>query len=155
MALIQVTHLSMRRELWSWVIQTIEERMKRRDNPKFVLGKNLRKGGWRWSDDDDTAPSQYPYHHVHFTCVTTYFRVQFKTGRTINETGIGASVDFYTTREGTCNGGASQQYRNIGCNSCVDPPGDWWDVQVFDIGGDIRINVHNQDNCTPSSQVGQ
>lgn len=31
-----------------------------------------------------------------------------------------ARVQFYTTR--SCSGGASEDYQNVPCNSCVDPP---------------------------------
>ncbi|KAF9043043.1 hypothetical protein BJ165DRAFT_1482455 [Panaeolus papilionaceus] len=70
-------------------------------------------------------------------------------------TAYGATVRFYITKEATCGGGASQEYRNVGCNSCVDPPGDWWGAQVTDIGSNQRISMHNQNSCTPASQVGQ
>ncbi len=33
----------------------------------------------------------------------------------------GAEVQYYTTR--SCSGAASQDYRNVACNSCIDPPG--------------------------------
>ncbi|KAF9035554.1 hypothetical protein BJ165DRAFT_1307631, partial [Panaeolus papilionaceus] len=49
----------------------------------------------------------------------------------------------------------SQEYRNVRCNSCVDPPGDWWGGQVSGIGSNQRVSYHNQNNCTPGSQVGQ
>ncbi|KAF9043044.1 hypothetical protein BJ165DRAFT_1612235 [Panaeolus papilionaceus] len=31
---------------------------------------------------------------------------------------------------------------------------DWYGAEVFDISGDMRVSMHNQDNCTPASQVG-
>ncbi|KAF9007168.1 hypothetical protein BDQ17DRAFT_1351536 [Cyathus striatus] len=52
-------------------------------------------------------------------------------------------------------GSPSLEYRNIGCNTCVDPANDWWGARVFDIGDNQRVSMHNQDRCTPGSQVGQ
>ncbi|TFK32953.1 asparaginase [Crucibulum laeve] len=60
-------------------------------------------------------------------------------------------VKFYTERN--CNS-ASQEFR-VGCNTCIDPPGDWFAAQVSDIGPNQRVSMHNQDRCTSASQVGQ
>ncbi|THH02109.1 hypothetical protein EW026_g738 [Hermanssonia centrifuga] len=65
----------------------------------------------------------------------------------------GAEVQYYTTR--SCSGAASQDYRNVACNSCIDPPGDWWAVQFSGLGVNNRVTVHNQNSCTSASQVGQ
>ncbi|PSS38017.1 hypothetical protein PHLCEN_2v102 [Hermanssonia centrifuga] len=73
----------------------------------------------------------------------------------------GAEVQYYTTR--SCSGAASQDYRNVACNSCIDPPGgmpiptsqftppdrhyhtpDWWAVQFSGLGVNNRVTVHNQ-----------
>ncbi|PPQ69272.1 hypothetical protein CVT24_000078 [Panaeolus cyanescens] len=70
-------------------------------------------------------------------------------------TAYSASVNFYTTREGTCGDPPTQEYRGVACNTCVDPPLDWGGAYVFDVSGDTRVSMHNQDNCTPGSQVGQ
>ncbi|KAF8977790.1 hypothetical protein BDQ17DRAFT_1550771 [Cyathus striatus] len=67
----------------------------------------------------------------------------------------GASVNFYNSKEATCSGSPSMEYRNLGCNTCIDPPGDWWGAQVFDISDNQRVSMHNEDKCTPASQVGQ
>ncbi|KAF9007186.1 hypothetical protein BDQ17DRAFT_1324415 [Cyathus striatus] len=34
----------------------------------------------------------------------------------------GASVNFYNSKDATCGGSPSLEYRNLGCNTCVDPP---------------------------------
>ncbi|KAJ7679806.1 hypothetical protein B0H17DRAFT_76935, partial [Mycena rosella] len=41
------------------------------------------------------------------------------------------------------------------CDFCADPPGDFASVLVTGIASDIRVSVHNEDNCGASSQVGQ
>lgn len=60
-------------------------------------------------------------------------------------------VRFYTQRN--CEN-AAQDFR-VGCNTCIDPPGDWFAAQVSDIGPNQRVSIHNQDRCTPASQIGQ
>lgn len=61
-------------------------------------------------------------------------------------------VQFYPDK--TCQGGVKQEFR-VGCNTCIDPEGDFQSTQVTDIGGGQRVSVHNQDGCTTKSQVGQ
>ncbi|TFK32958.1 hypothetical protein BDQ12DRAFT_608082 [Crucibulum laeve] len=63
-----------------------------------------------------------------------------------------ATVSFYTARN--CNS-ASWVQQNVGCNTCVDPPGDWWAASVSGISGDQRVSMHNQNSCTSASSVGQ
>ncbi|KAK7006380.1 asparaginase [Favolaschia claudopus] len=41
------------------------------------------------------------------------------------------------------------------CNFCSDPPGDFASVLFSDLPSSYRVTVHNEDNCTPASQVGQ
>ncbi|KAF8993940.1 hypothetical protein BDQ17DRAFT_1331356 [Cyathus striatus] len=70
-------------------------------------------------------------------------------------TASGASVNFYSTKEATCGGSPSLEYRFVACNTCVDPALDWWGAEVFDIASNQRVSMHNQNSCTPASQVGQ
>ncbi|KAK3837583.1 MAG: hypothetical protein JOS17DRAFT_731316 [Linnemannia elongata] len=62
------------------------------------------------------------------------------------------TVQFYS--EKTCQGGVRQEFR-VGCNTCIDPEGDFQSTQITDIGAGQRVSVHNQDGCTSASQVGQ
>ncbi|KAF9902304.1 hypothetical protein EC991_005044 [Linnemannia zychae] len=62
------------------------------------------------------------------------------------------NVKFYS--EKTCQGGVRQEFR-VGCNTCIDPEGDFWSTQVTEIGSGQRVSVHNQNGCTTKSQVGQ
>ncbi|KAF7317700.1 Asparaginase [Mycena kentingensis (nom. inval.)] len=48
----------------------------------------------------------------------------------------------------------SQTFRGS-CNFCADPPGDWASVLFTGIDANQRVTVHNQNGCTPGSQVGQ
>nr|CBX26646.1 asparaginase [Flammulina velutipes] len=65
---------------------------------------------------------------------------------------VNSAVVTFSTGLG-CNS-VSQTYRG-NCNFCADPPGDWSSVGFSEIGGDNRVTVHNQNSCTPASQVGQ
>ncbi|KII93525.1 hypothetical protein PLICRDRAFT_152334 [Plicaturopsis crispa FD-325 SS-3] len=65
----------------------------------------------------------------------------------------GAEVLFRTER--SCDIPASLDYRNVACNTCVDPPEDWYGAEVRDIGSGQRWEVHNQNGCTAKSLVGQ
>jgi hypothetical protein len=62
------------------------------------------------------------------------------------------TVRFYS--EKTCQGGVRQEFR-VGCNTCIDPEGDFQAAEITDIGPNQRVSVHNQDQCTTASQVGQ
>jgi hypothetical protein len=62
------------------------------------------------------------------------------------------TVKFFPDK--TCQGGVKQEFR-VGCNTCVDPEGDFQSVEITDIGSGQRVSVHNQDQCTTASQVGQ
>ncbi|THG97916.1 hypothetical protein EW026_g4189 [Hermanssonia centrifuga] len=64
-----------------------------------------------------------------------------------------AELQFYTTR--SCAGGASQDYQNVACNSCIDPPLDWYAVQFSGLGSGNRVDIYNEDACAESAQVGQ
>ncbi|KAJ7679803.1 hypothetical protein B0H17DRAFT_1206320 [Mycena rosella] len=50
---------------------------------------------------------------------------------------------------------SAQQTFEGSCDFCADPPGDFASVLVTGIASDIRVSVHNEDNCGASSQVGQ
>ncbi|KII93523.1 hypothetical protein PLICRDRAFT_694683 [Plicaturopsis crispa FD-325 SS-3] len=65
----------------------------------------------------------------------------------------GAEVKFYNSR--ACNDPPSEDYRNVACNSCVDPAGDWFAAAVSGIGSGQRWTLHNEDKCTSKSQVAQ
>ncbi|KAJ6626489.1 asparaginase [Mycena sp. CBHHK59/15] len=63
----------------------------------------------------------------------------------------GATVQFST---GLGCASFSQTFQGS-CNFCADPPFDWSSILFSGIDGSNRVTVHNQDNCTPASQVGQ
>ncbi|PPQ75148.1 hypothetical protein CVT24_010105 [Panaeolus cyanescens] len=95
---------------------------------------------------------------MHLTTNTSTFASLIKLGvisMLIIPSALAATVEFYVRREDVCKGQPAQVYKNVPCNSCVDPPGDWYGVHFGDISGDNRVTIHNQDNCTPKSQVGQ
>ncbi|KAF9463727.1 hypothetical protein BDZ94DRAFT_1308626 [Collybia nuda] len=89
---------------------------------------------------------------------------------TLGSVSNAARTRWYTTR--SCDGGAALDYQNLGarsslsliislfkditgCNVCVDPALDWYAVLIEGVGSDQRISSHNQNSCTPRSQVGQ
>jgi hypothetical protein len=61
-------------------------------------------------------------------------------------------IEFFTNK--ACDS-ASQTYQPGNCNYCADPPGDWGAVRFSDIPSNYRVTIHNQNSCTPGSQVGQ
>ncbi|KAA1478668.1 hypothetical protein DENSPDRAFT_788300 [Dentipellis sp. KUC8613] len=66
---------------------------------------------------------------------------------------VGIRVQFFTSR--SCAGASSEDYRNLNCNTCVDPPFQWGATQFSELGGNNRVTIHNQNGCTSKSQVGQ
>ncbi|TFY63702.1 hypothetical protein EVG20_g6206 [Dentipellis fragilis] len=75
---------------------------------------------------------------------------------------VGIRVQFFTPR--SCAGAASEDYRNLNCNTCVDPPfsasplplySRWGATQFSELGGNNRVTIHNQNGCSSRSQVGQ
>ncbi|KAH7928841.1 hypothetical protein BV22DRAFT_171209 [Leucogyrophana mollusca] len=64
-----------------------------------------------------------------------------------------AEVQWFTSR--SCDGGSALDYRNVACNTCIDPDGDWYAVEVTGIGSNQAVTAHNQHGCTSSSVVGQ
>ncbi|TBU27475.1 hypothetical protein BD311DRAFT_760479 [Dichomitus squalens] len=65
----------------------------------------------------------------------------------------GQTLDFFTVK--SCSGAVSEEFRDVGCNVCVDPPGDWEAVSITDIGSNQRWESHNENGCTAASLVGQ
>ncbi|KAH7912857.1 asparaginase [Hygrophoropsis aurantiaca] len=66
---------------------------------------------------------------------------------------LGEEIQWYTTR--SCSGSSSLDYRNVACNTCNNPDGDWYAVEVTGIGSGQQVTVHNQHGCTSGSVVGQ
>ncbi|KAF7317692.1 Asparaginase [Mycena kentingensis (nom. inval.)] len=93
-----------------------------------------------------------------FTQVSTPDRMQltsFFTGLVISaaaQLAAGQAMVQFSTQLGCPS--FSQTFRGS-CNFCSDPPGDWSSVLFSGISGNQRVTVHNQDGCTPASQVGQ
>ncbi|KAJ7359980.1 hypothetical protein DFH08DRAFT_685961, partial [Mycena albidolilacea] len=65
--------------------------------------------------------------------------------------GSGATVQFSTSTG--C--GSFQDTYQGSCNFCADPPGNFASVLFSGIDSSNRVTIHNEDNCTPASQVGQ
>ncbi|KAJ6530114.1 asparaginase [Mycena capillaripes] len=88
-------------------------------------------------------------HHLTTVQFSTFFTalVVAVTARSV----AGATVQFSTST-----GCSSFQDTYEGnCNFCSDPPGDFASVLFSGLSSSNRVTVHNQDNCTPASQVGQ
>ncbi|KAM5545810.1 hypothetical protein V8D89_000848 [Ganoderma adspersum] len=64
-----------------------------------------------------------------------------------------ARVQFYTAKQ--CSGSSSEDYQNVQCNTCVDPPFGWASVQMSGIQSNQRWTLHNVNGCKPKSQVFQ
>ncbi|PPQ69271.1 hypothetical protein CVT24_000077 [Panaeolus cyanescens] len=68
---------------------------------------------------------------------------------------LAGTATFYEHREDACKGKPALVFEDLPCNTCVNPPGDWYGIYVSGNSNGNKVMVYNQGFCTPWAQVGQ